>query len=109
MSSEESVLIEPEMIAGNPETRAGASESALSDLLCMVDAPKDGTPILLKFKDDLSQYDKCDHYSMAKWNGLYFVGRNRGDIMEWGFAAPVGQGGFPDAWLDGWLPLPNGT
>jgi hypothetical protein len=73
----------------------------------MDSAPHDGTPVLLKFKDDLSQYDKCDHYSMTKWNGLYFVGRNRGDIQEWGFAAPVGQGGFPDAWLDGWQPLPG--
>ena len=33
MSSEESEIIEPEMIAGNPETRADSSESALSDLL----------------------------------------------------------------------------
>ena len=35
MSSEESEIIEPEMIAGNPETRADSSDSALSDLLCV--------------------------------------------------------------------------
>jgi len=62
-------------------------------------APKDGTPVLLKFKNDLSKY------TMGKWDGLVFVGRSRDDTMEWGFAAPVGCGGFPDAWLEGWKPI----
>lgn len=60
----------------------------------MAVAPKDGTPVLLKFKDDLSEYHKV-------WEGMFFVGRSRGDIMEWGFAAPVGMGGFPDIWFEG--------
>lgn len=68
--------------------------------LPMDSAPKDGTPLTLKFKNDLSVYG--DHES---WNGIIFVGRSRGGSMSWGFAAPVGVGGFPDYWLEGWRPI----
>lgn len=74
-------------------------------------APKDGTSILLKFKDDLSAYYGSFEERMKGWEGLCFVGRayreERHHIMGWGFAAPVGNGGFPDAWIEGWMPLPG--
>ena len=66
----------------------------------METAPKDGTPVLLKFKDDLSEYNKSE-----VWENMLFVGRNNDMVMEWGFAAPVGMGGFPDVWFQGWYDL----
>jgi len=68
-------------------------------------APRDGTRVLVKFKDDLTKYEGMGKGSLELWQGLPFVGRHRGDIMEWAFAAPVGHGGFPDAWLAGWVPI----
>ena len=73
-------------------------------------APDDGTSVLLllKGKDALDEFFVRDAES---WAGLQFVGRRpyprRHDFdMGWNFAAPVGQGGIPDAWLAGWQPLP---
>jgi hypothetical protein len=65
-------------------------------------SPKDGTPVLLKFKSDLSQFD-----FRSNWEGKLFVGRNHGGsgMMGWGFAAPVGCGGFPDDCFEGWYNL----
>lgn len=75
----------------------------------MKDAPKNGTPVLVKIKDDLSEYGvKPGRIGNAHgFSGLFAVMSNRGDEMEWWFAAPVGRGGFPDAWMDGWWPLPT--
>lgn len=70
------------------------------------EAPKDGTSVLLKLKDDLSDFGMRDP---EYWNGLQFVGRSATgdhDLCGWSFAAPVGHGGFPDKWMDGWMPLP---
>lgn len=72
-------------------------------LMAMVTAPKDGTPVLLKTKNDGTIPERAQMPG-----GIYFVGRNWNDLSEWGFAAPVGFGGIPDAWLEGWLPLPDG-
>ena len=68
----------------------------------METAPLDGTPVLLKFHDDLS---KQGILGVRRWEGLMFVGRNQGGISEWGFAAPVGTGGFPAAWFQGWYDI----
>ena len=75
----------------------------------MCDAPKDGTPVLVKIKDDLSPWgvNQSSFSNSHMFCGLYAVMRNYGDIQDWGFAAPVGRGGFPDEWLDGWWPLPG--
>jgi len=80
-------------------------------------APKDGTRVLLKFKDNLRQFDgivEGDGFSRIDgFSGLEFVGRHHGfgkhgDFdMGWSFAAPVGMGGFCDGWLVGWQPLPT--
>jgi len=67
-----------------------------------------GEPVLLKFKDELSQYAGYDGARLERWQGLQFVGRSPHKDhkrMGWQFAAPVGHGGFPNAWLDGWKPL----
>lgn len=61
-------------------------------------APKDGTPILVKFKKDLSEYSE----TLKTWEGRCAVMNNRNNAGNWSFAAPVGQGGFPDAWFEGW-------
>ena len=74
----------------------------------MSEAPRDGTPVLVKVKDDLSPWGiEPGHFGGTdRFAGLIAVMRNRGDLMDWCFAAPVGQGGFSDQWLDGWWPLP---
>lgn len=74
-------------------------------------APKDGARVLVRFKDDLKPFDSSDEFRLERWQGLEFVARHHGHTrngydMGWGFAAPVGQGGFPDEWLVGWMPLP---
>jgi hypothetical protein len=71
-------------------------------------APKDGTRILVYLKDPLPVTGRDD---LEHWHGIPFVARHWGlteggfDI-GWQFAAPVGQGGFPDEWMAGWMPLP---
>jgi hypothetical protein len=75
-------------------------------------ARKDRTPILLKMKDDLSPFNKGDDDWNARWAGIQFVGQHPGVAKDgfdsgWGFAAPVGHGGIPDAWIEGWQPLPS--
>ncbi len=76
-------------------------------LLDMSEAKKDGTPILLYLKDPIP-----DRPDLKSWNGLVFIGRHPGVAEDgfdvgWSFSAPVGQGGFPDYWFDGWLPIPE--
>jgi hypothetical protein len=73
----------------------------------MSSARKDGTPVLLKLKDGISK----DRRDLRYWDGVTFVGRHPGVESDgfdlgWQFAAPVGQGGFPDDWFDGWHPMP---
>lgn len=68
------------------------------------EAPKDGTPILAKIKDRLDRED------LERWQGRYVVIRHPGVADDdfdfgWNMAAPVGHGGFPDKWFDGFCPL----
>lgn len=77
----------------------------------MAEARKDGTPVLLKLLDPIPGRPDMEHFG-----GLQFVGRHLGvkdptGIIKrydpgWNFAAPVGMGGFPDEWFEGWRPLP---
>ena len=69
------------------------------------EAKKDGTPILARIKDCLGRED------LERWQGLYVVIRHPGLADDgfdigWNVAAPVGHGGFPDEWFDGFRPLP---
>ncbi|MGF1275491.1 hypothetical protein [Acetobacter pasteurianus] len=79
------------------------------------EAKKDGSPILAKLRnniyppvtDESSLRARADY----RWNGLTIVLRhpglaNDGFDMGWNVAAPVGHGGFPDDWIEGWQPLP---
>lgn len=68
-------------------------------------APKDGTRVLLLLKNPIPN----ERDDLSRWDGIPFVGRHNGydtakhDFdMGWQFAAPVGQGGFPDEWMVGW-------
>ena len=74
----------------------------------MATAPKDGTSCLLKFKDDLANYDPNGIGRLDRFQGKQFVGRwpgKAGDEYDygWNFAAPVGHGGIDDRWLVGWM------
>lgn len=73
----------------------------------IAEAKKDGKPILIKLKSPIPRILERDR----PWDGLVFVGRHPGlsddgfDI-GWNFAAPVGMGGFPDDWIEGWREIP---
>lgn len=109
----------------SPQTRLTAMERAnVASLLeaalpaspagwrSMADAAKDGTPVMLKVRDSLPGRPDMDGFL-----GVRFVGRNYGALLPragrdeepydpgWNFAAPVGVGGFPDEWLEGWRPI----
>lgn len=71
-------------------------------------APKDGTPILALLKNPIPRPGRED---LVRWYGVRMVVRHPGIAadgwdMGWNMAAPVGHGGFPDDWFDGWMPLP---
>lgn len=73
-------------------------------------APKDRTSVLLHIRADLATYTKRD--DLDRWSDVQFVGRHPGILEDgfdigWSVAAPVGHGGFPDDWIDGWQPLPG--
>jgi hypothetical protein len=71
-------------------------------------APKDRTRILVQLRDPLPAEGRPD---LERWYGIPFVASHPGVEKDgfdigWSFAAPVGQGGFPDSWIAGWMPLP---
>jgi hypothetical protein len=75
-------------------------------------APKDRTVILAKFFDDI--YPRlCPHRDdLTRWNGIQVVIHHPGLADDgfdigWSVSAPVGNGGFPDEWIEGWMPLPS--
>jgi hypothetical protein len=64
-------------------------------------------PVLLKLKDEIPREGRED---LKVWNGLIFIGIHPGLAKDgfdvgWQFAAPVGHGGFPDDWFDGFKEL----
>ena len=75
-------------------------------------APKDGTPIWAHLREDIFP-TLCPHRSdLERWNGRQVPLIHRGFTpsgfdVGWSIAAPVGHGGFPDEWIDGWMPLPT--
>lgn len=63
-------------------------------------APKDGTPIWAVLKNKLE-----------RWSGVQIALKHPGIEEDgfdigWAVTAPVGQGGIPDHWIAGWMPLP---
>lgn len=79
----------------------------LPPLRPMYTAPRDRTPILVRFKDKLAHIRP----DLKNWEGRYCVVSHPGWAVDgfdvgWGIAAPVGYGGIPDEWLAGWMHLP---
>lgn len=75
------------------------------------EARKDRTAYLLKLKNPIPAQGRED---LRRWDGISFVGRHPGLAddgfdLGWQFAAPVGQGGFPDEWFEGFRELPPST
>lgn len=73
---------------------------------------KDGKPRLVKFRDNIYPEMRDNRPDLKGFNGIYAVLRHPGLADDgfdigWNFAAPVGHGGFPDEWLEGWYPLPD--
>lgn len=70
-------------------------------------APRNRTPILARFKDNLVHIRP----DLIKWEGKCCVVNHVGVLVDgfdigWGVDAPVGYGGIPDEWIAGWQPLP---
>lgn len=74
----------------------------------MSEALKNGKPVLARMKDPIPRPGRDD---LERWNGIWVVIRHHGVASDgfdggWQVAAPVGSGGLPDDWFDGWAPLP---
>lgn len=74
-------------------------------------APRDGTPVWVVFHPSIYPGLRPEREDLERWNGLQACLRHPGVAHDgfdigWNMAAPVGQGGFPDAWIIGWMPLP---
>jgi len=74
-------------------------------------APKDGSVIWAALRDDIYPTVCPNRDDLAPWNGRQLPLRNPGLAEDgfdfgWNVAAPVGHGGFPDAWIAGWRHLP---
>ncbi|MCE6959333.1 hypothetical protein LAZ40_09745 [Cereibacter sphaeroides] len=72
------------------------------------EAPKNGTVIWARFRDDLSA--TTGREDLIGWDGVQIPLRHPGILEDgrdlgWNVAAPVGHGGFPDRWIAGWVPL----
>lgn len=76
----------------------------------MNEAPKDGTAILARIRDDLDAWRP----ERAPWReaGIFVVVRHPGLAEDgfdigWNLAGPFGNGGWTDEWFTGWWPLPD--
>lgn len=70
----------------------------------MSEAPRDRTPVLARFRDDLVTI-RAD---LDRLHGLWVVVRYDGfdDHHSWGLAGPFGYGGIDAKWFVGWQHLP---
>ncbi|WP_438381512.1 hypothetical protein ABHV46_11000 [Asaia sp. BMEF1] len=69
-------------------------------------APKDGTPILAKTVSTPETFGNI----RSHWNGRFVVVQHEGITasgfdLRWRVACPVGFGGIPDEWFEGWRPV----
>lgn len=79
----------------------------MSDWQPIEAAPKDRTIIWACLRPDLEEAGM-----MRGWAGRQIPLQHGGFTvsgfdMGWSVAAPVGFGGLPDAWIAGWMPLPE--
>lgn len=101
--AERAMLLSAATLLESLSAEKGRLEAA-ARLRPMSDAPKNRTPVLLQVKASLPRDD------LRRWEGLQFVGHHSGNWDDgfdpgWNMSAPVGHGGFPDEWFDGWRPL----
>lgn len=76
------------------------------------EAKKDGTIIWAKLRDDIYPALEPTRDDLDRWNGVQVPLRHPGVADDgfdigWSVAAPVGHGGFPDEWIEGFMPLPT--
>ena len=74
----------------------------------MADHPKDGTPVLARFRKDLATVRN----DLDRIAGMWVVVRHpsiHDDVWDggWNLAGPFGYGGIPDDWFVGWMELPK--
>jgi hypothetical protein len=74
----------------------------------MKEHKKDNTPVLARFRKDLTSISR----NVAALGGRWVVVSNVGLHPDgwdpgWNLAGPFGYGGLPDEWFDGWMPLPS--
>jgi hypothetical protein len=76
------------------------------------DAVKGGPAIWARLRDDISTME--GRKNLEIWNGVQVPLRHPGTYIDedggvqdhgWNVAAAVGHGGFPDRWIDGWIPM----
>ncbi|HEY9219577.1 MAG TPA: hypothetical protein VIO94_16130 [Phenylobacterium sp.] len=113
------LIAKVEALEGKEEGSAGADLSPASrshtplsaGLRDISGAPKDRTPILAKFRDNIYPGIRPGRDDLEPWNGRWVVIHHPGVTADgfdigWSVSAPVGNGGFPDEWIEGWAPLP---
>lgn len=75
-------------------------------------AMKGGPAIWARLRDDI--HEITGRADLSHWSGLQVPLRHPGPYTDddgrdrdhgWTVAAPVGHGGIPDAWIDGWVPM----
>lgn len=75
------------------------------------EAKKDGATIWAVLRPDIYPVLEPGRDDLERWNGVQVPLRHPGLAEDgfdigWNVAAPVGNGGFPDEWIAGWIPLP---
>lgn len=78
------------------------------------DAFKGGPAIWARLRNNIST--SLGRQDLEIWNGVQVPLWHPGTYVDedgsmqdlgWNVAAAVGQGGFPDSWIEGWIPLPG--
>lgn len=105
------LVIDPITIA-EARTIARVLREAAEGWRPISEAKKDGTIIWAKLRDDIYPVLKPSRDDLLRWNGVQIPLRHPGVAEDgfdigWGVAAPVGVGGFPDEWVEGFRPLPS--
>lgn len=84
----------------------------MADWKPISEAKKDGTKIWAVFHPDIYPRIRPGRPDLEAWNGVQVPLQHPGLASDgfdvgWVVAAQVGQGGFPDDWIAGWIDLPE--
>lgn len=90
---------------------AVADAAAPSGWQPIADAVKGAEPIWAIMRSDIYPTLCPGRPDLERWNGVQVPLRHTGITEDgfdigWAIAAPVGNGGFPDEWIAGWMPMP---